>query len=57
MKREQKKKKNFWTAGRTACAVAVFASTALYASTRESSYMENLTANPATRSGRPRSRR
>ena len=45
MKREQKKKKNFWTAGRTVFAAAVFASTALYASSCKSSDTDNLTAN------------
>ncbi|HVF42234.1 MAG TPA: TlpA disulfide reductase family protein [Pyrinomonadaceae bacterium] len=43
MKREQRK--NFWTAGRTAFAAAVFAVTALYASSCKSNDTDNLTAN------------
>lgn len=43
MKREQKKR-SFWTAGRAALAAAVFASTALYASSCVSNDTANLTA-------------
>ena len=43
MKREQKKK-SFWTAGRTMFVAAVFALTALYASSCKSNDTDNLTA-------------
>ena len=43
MKREQKKK-SFWTAGRVGLAAAVFAATALYASSCKSNDTDNLTA-------------
>ena len=45
MKREVKKKSSFWTAGRAALLVAVFAATAFYASSCVSNDTANLTAN------------
>lgn len=42
---KQSKRKSFWTAGRTAFALAVFAATALYASSCVSNDTANLTAN------------
>jgi thiol-disulfide isomerase/thioredoxin len=43
--KQEKKKKNFWTAGRVGLASAVFAATALYASSCVSNDTHNLTAN------------
>ena len=54
MKREQKKK-SFWTAGRVGLAAAVFAATALYASSCKSSDTDNLTATQnAQQAGKPK---
>jgi thiol-disulfide isomerase/thioredoxin len=54
MKREQKKK-SFWTAGRVGLAAAVFAATALYASSCKSNDTDNLTATQnAQQAGKPK---